>query len=148
MIKIEYPLFKPSIKTIDNTEFIFDGFRRKWLVLTPEEWVRQNFIAYLVTVLKYPASLIAIEKEIQLGSLTKRFDIVVYNRMTMPFMVIECKEMNVSLNESVLHQALRYNTNMQAEFVVITNGSYCYGFRRVGDGFEEVGELPPFGEGV
>ena len=144
MIKIEYPPYKPSIKTIDNTEFIFDGFRKKWLVLTPEEWVRQNFITYLVKVLQYPSSLIAIEKEIKVGLVAKRFDVVVYNRMSLPFMVVECKEMNVSLNERVLHQVLHYNTNMQAEYVVITNGSFCYGYRRVGDGFQEVNELPSF----
>lgn len=111
-------------------------------MLTPEEWVRQNFINYLVEVLHYPASLIAIEKEIRVGAVTKRFDIVVYNRMTLPFIVVECKEMSVPLNEKTLHQVLHYNTNMQAEYVVITNGSYCYGYRRKGEGFEEIGELP------
>lgn len=144
MIKIDYPPYKPSIKTIDSTEYIFDGFRKKWLVLTPEEWVRQNFLSYLVEVLQYPASLIAIEKEIKVGAVRKRFDIVVYNRLTLPFMVVECKEMSVSLHENVLHQALHYNTNMQAEYVVITNGSYCYGFQRRGEGFVEISELPVF----
>ena len=148
LIKIEYPPYTPSIKTVEGTEFIFDTFRKKWLVLTPEEWVRQNFISYLVKVLNYPKSLIAIEKEIKVGAVTKRFDIVVYNRSTLPFMVVECKEMNVSLSEKVLHQVLHYNTNMQAEYVVITNGSYCYGYRRVGDGFVEVGGLPEFNEGL
>ncbi len=142
LIKIEYPPFSPSIKTVDNTEFIFDIFRKKWLVLTPEEWVRQNFINYLVQVLHYPASLIAIEKEIKVGVMKKRFDIVVYNKLTLPFMVVECKEMEVNLTSSVLHQVLRYNTHMQAEFIVITNGSFCYGYQRSGDGFVEVGELP------
>ena len=144
MIKIEYPLYEPAIKTVEKTEFIFDTFRKKWLVLTPEEWVRQNFINYLVNVLSYPASLIAIEKEIKVAAVIKRFDIVVYNRLALPFMVVECKEMNSTLNQKVLHQVLRYNTNMQAEYIVIANGSYCYGYRRVGDEFVEVERLPGF----
>lgn len=144
LIKIEYPPYEPQIKKLEATEFIFDNYRKKWLVLTPEEWVRQNFMNYLVEVMQFPASLIAVEKEIKVGAVTKRFDIVVYNRLTQPFMVVECKQMGVSLTRDVLHQVLRYNTHMQAECMVITNGSYCYGYRRVGDKFVEIDELPGF----
>ena len=82
MIKIEYPPYQPKIKTEEGREMIFDEVRRRWVVLTPEEWVRQNFLQYLVQVMKYPASLIAVEKEIRLGELKKRFDIVVYDADT------------------------------------------------------------------
>ncbi len=144
MIKIEYPSYQPKIKNEGEKEFIFDPFRKRWLLLTPEEWVRQNFLQYLVVVLQYPASLIAIEKEISLGEVKKRFDIVVYDKNAQPFMLVECKEMDVKLTDNVLQQALRYNTNMQANYLVITNGSYCLAFQKQRGGLEPITVLPSF----
>lgn len=97
-------------------------------LLTPEEWVRQNFLLYLTETLSYPASLIAVEKQLMLGDVKKRFDIVVYGKDMKPFMIVECKEMNVPLTESVLQQVLRYNINIQAEYLIITNGSHCFAY--------------------
>lgn len=128
MIKIDYPPYQPKIKKEAGKEFIFDEVRRRWVVLTPEEWVRQNFLQYLIVVKKYPAALIAVEKEIVLNDLKKRFDIVVYDTNTQPWMIIECKEMNVELSKQVLDQILRYNITMQVPYLVITNGSYCMAF--------------------
>ncbi len=142
MIKIEYPPYQPKIRTATGREFIFDEWRKKWVLLTPEEWVRQNFLQYLVTVKKYPAALIAVEKEIALADLKKRFDIVVYGRDHKPFMIIECKEMSVTLDERVLEQALRYNIPLQVPYIVITNGSYCYAFACRENGLEEIVSLP------
>jgi hypothetical protein len=146
MIKIEYPVYNPVTRKHINKEQIFDPFRKKWVMLTPEEWVRQNFMQYLVKVLNYPASLIAIEKEILIGELKKRFDIVVYDQTTTPFMVVECKEMNAPLNENAFLQAIRYNTNMQARYIVITNGSYCFGCERSMNHFIGIESLPVFGK--
>ena len=95
-------------------------------------------------MLKYPASLIAVEKQLLLSDIKKRFDIVVY-RDAVPFLIVECKEMNVPLSESTLLQVLRYNTNIQAPYMAVTNGSYCVGYMRENDGFYEVEELPGFG---
>ncbi len=128
MIKILYPPYQPRIKTENGRELIFDELRKKWVVLTPEEWVRQNFLQYLVQVMKYPPSLVAIEKEIALGELKKRFDIVVYNRQHQPHIIIECKETSVVLNEKVLDQVLRYNISLRVPYLVITNGTSCYAF--------------------
>ncbi|MFM6926769.1 MAG: type I restriction enzyme HsdR N-terminal domain-containing protein [Ferruginibacter sp.] len=125
MIRIGYPTYQPKIKEDKGKEFIFDPFRKRWVLLTPEEWVRQNFLQYLTQIKKYPASLIAIEKEIKLGELKKRFDIVVYDKETKPWMIVECKEMNVALDKSVLDQVLRYNISLNVPYVCITNGSYC-----------------------
>ena len=125
MIKIEYPPYQPKIKQEAGKEFIFDEIRKRWILLTPEEWVRQNFLQYLVRVKNYPPSLIAVEKEIKLGELKKRFDIVVYDNNTKPWMIIECKEMNVILNKAVLDQLLRYNLSLVVPYLVMTNGSYC-----------------------
>jgi hypothetical protein len=129
MIKIDYPPYQPKIKEEKGQEFIFDSIRKKWIVLTPEEWVRQNFLQYLIIIKKYPASLIAVEKEIKLGELKKRFDIVVYDNNSQPWMIIECKEMKVELNKKVLDQVLRYNITMQVPYLAITNGSYCMAFQ-------------------
>lgn len=142
MIKIEYPPYKPKIKEEAGSEFIFDGIRKKWVVLTPEEWVRQNFLQYLVQVLQYPPSLIAIEKEITLGDIKKRYDIVVFDKNTQPFMLVECKEMGVELTPQVLNQALRYNIAMQVPCLVITNGTSCMAFNCTNNTLTDLASLP------
>ena len=109
----------------DGKEVIFDEFRKLWVRLTPEEWVRQNLLHYLVKEKKYPSSLIAVETEIKLNDLKKRCDIVVYQQGR-PWMIIECKEMNVVLNEAVLSQVLRYNIPLDVAFIAISNGSETY----------------------
>lgn len=142
MITIEYPPYQPKIKKDAGKEFIFDEVRKKWIVLTPEEWVRQNFLQYLVQVKNYPASLIAIEKEIAVADTKKRFDIVVYDKNHQPFMIVECKEMNVELDNKTLDQVLRYNIPLQVPFLVITNGSYCFGFSTAGAVMNAIEEIP------
>ena len=143
MIPIQYPQFDFRIKKKEEKEWIFDEFRKQWVRLTPEEWVRQNMLQYLVQDKKYPASLIAIEKEIAVGEMRKRFDILVYKDAA-PWMIIECKEMNVPLNESVLKQVLNYNITLKTPFVVITNGTAVYGFALVDNRMEQITELPGF----
>ncbi|MES2004783.1 MAG: type I restriction enzyme HsdR N-terminal domain-containing protein [Bacteroidota bacterium] len=127
MINISYPTPDFRMKETDGKEWIFDALRKQWVRLTPEEWVRQNMLQYLLQVMKYPASLIAIEKEIALGELRKRFDILVY-RDSKPWMIIECKEMNVPLSEAVLKQVLNYNISIRADYLIITNGTDTAGF--------------------
>ena len=141
MIKIEYPPYLPKVKTVTGKEYIFDTIRKRWVLLTPEEWVRQNFLQYMIQVKKYPASLIAIEKEIELVDLKKRFDIVLYKN-AQPWLIVECKETAVALNRKVLDQVLRYNMSLKLPYLVITNGSYCYAFAVVENKLEEVDELP------
>jgi hypothetical protein len=144
MIKIVYPPYQPKIKKEDNKEFIFDEVRKQWVILTPEEWVRQNFLQYLIHVQQYPASLIAIEKEMMLGDLKKRTDIIVYDKATKPWMIVECKEMNVPLDEKVLDQILRYHISIPVPYLVITNGSFCFGFEKANNGFIEMNQLPAY----
>ena len=99
---------------------------------------------YLVQVKKYPASLIALEREIKLGELKKRFDILVYDQQFQPWMMVECKEMNIELNPAVLQQILRYNVAVPVSFLVITNGSYCVGFEKMDGKLELLASLPAF----
>ncbi|MEO7293635.1 MAG: type I restriction enzyme HsdR N-terminal domain-containing protein [Ginsengibacter sp.] len=144
MIKIKFSKYQFKIKKENNLELIFDAFRKRWLVLTPEEWVRQNILQYVVAIKNYPAKLIAIEKEISLGELKKRCDIVVYDRNALPWMIIECKEMNAQINSKTLEQVLRYHITLPAKYLVITNGSYCFGFEKREEQFYEINELPLF----
>ncbi len=141
MIKIIYPDIKPLIKSENGKECIFCVIRKRWFGITPEEWVRQNFLNYLINVLKYPAALIAVEKKLQIGEVQKRFDIIVYKN-AMPFLIVECKEMNVPLTESTLRQVLNYNATIQAPFMVVTNGNFCAAFQKKENAFVEVFEMP------
>jgi hypothetical protein len=127
MIPIAFPNHPFRIKQEGNKDFIFDEVRKKWLMLTPEEWVRQNFVQYLMQVKQYPAALLSIEKEIKLGELKKRCDVVVYKNET-PWMIVECKEMNVSLSQDVLEQIIQYNLQLKVHYLLITNGkfTFCY----------------------
>ena len=144
MIKIEFP--KESIKILQRQGIyeVFDTIRKKWLLLTPEEWVRQHIIQFLLIEKNYPASLIAVEKEIKLGDLKKRCDLVVYNRQSQPWMIIECKEMNVPLSEKTLEQILRYHITLPAKYLIITNGTYCFGFKKNNNRFTETNSFPDF----
>jgi len=118
------------MKNENGKEYIFDAIRKAWLLLTQEEWVRQNFVNYLINQLKYPSTVIALEKEIWLNDLKKRFDILVYNDEHQPWMLIECKEPKVQLSDEVLQQVLRYNISVPVEYIVITNGSTTIGWKK------------------
>lgn len=144
MIPIHYPEDKVKTRQGANSREIFDPVRKKWLLLTPEEWVRQHFVAYLHFTKNYPISLMAIEKEFFLGELKKRADIVVYSRAMQPFMIIECKEMNTPLTGKVLEQALRYHLVLQPQYLLITNGSYCHGFAMQSGAFGEINIFPEY----
>jgi hypothetical protein len=146
MISIEYPTPGFKIERREGIECIFDSWRKKWIVLTPEEWVRQNFLQYLLQTMQYPASLIAVEKEIKLGELKKRFDILVYNNKHAPWLIVECKAMDIPLDESVLQQALRYNMSVPVDYIVITNGKLCMAWHKRDGELKPVNELPLFGQ--
>jgi len=126
MIVLQYPSYPFKIKALNGKDQIFDPFRKSWVLLTPEEWVRQNLLQYLVQNLQYPASLIAVEKEIKLGELSKRFDIVVYKN-ELPWMIIECKEAKVALNEKTMLQVLQYQQVLMAQYLFMSNGHETLG---------------------
>ena len=130
MVKVDFPKPDFKIKEEAGKEFIFDGIRKLWVRLTPEEWVRQNFIHYLIQTKKYPQALIGVEKEIQLGELKKRFDVLVFDKHHQPWMMIECKAMEVELSEEVLQQIIRYNIAVPVRYLVITNGTYTYCYQK------------------
>ena len=121
-LALKYPLFNTKLKKQKGQTYIFDEVRKKWLLLTPEEWVRQHLIHYLILEKKYPVSLISVEKEIILNELKKRYDIVIYNKQLVPVVVIECKAPYIELDKTVVEQALRYNLIIKAKYLMISNG--------------------------
>jgi type I site-specific restriction endonuclease len=101
---------------------IFDFVRKKLVALTPEEWVRQHVLRFLVDEKKIPASLISVESEIRLFNTKKRFDIAVYDRNGKALLVVECKAPSVAMTQDVLDQAVRYNMTLKVNFMMLTNG--------------------------
>lgn len=146
MLAIQYPEPAFRVKKQDGADFIFDPLRKKWLLLTPEEWVRLNFVQYLVQVKRYPAELIALEKKIRLGELTKRFDILVYDKQHQPRMMIECKASAVRLDETVLHQLLRYHLSVPVSFLVITNGEFTCGWQKKAGNLQLIEQIPDWAD--
>jgi hypothetical protein len=120
------PLNLPNcaLKITQNGEevFVFDEFRKKKVVLTPEEWVRQHLLHYLVKDLAYPKSLIAVEYSIKVNNLNRRCDIVVYSTVAEPIMIVECKASHINLNEKAFLQIAQYNFKLNVNFLLLTNG--------------------------
>jgi hypothetical protein len=146
MIFINYPQHQYKIREPElKKEEIWDDTRRQWVSLSPEEWVRQNFLQYMIQVVKYPAAYIAVERKIQLGDVKKRFDILVYDKAARPWLMVECKATDVQLTKKVLGQVLNYNMAVPVPYLVITNGHYCYGYYRNGLDMQEMVALPEYG---
>ena len=144
MISIQFPSPEFRIRLQEGYDEIFDEIRKQWVRLTPEEWVRQNFIAYLVKTIGIPSSLISIEREIRVGELKRRFDVVVYNRESVPWLLVECKAIDVDLSEKTIGQMLGYLSQIACPFVFITNGTYTYGWEICEGGFRSLQSIPKF----
>ena len=121
MIKLNFPDFEFKLKKIDNKTFIFDSFRKKFILLTPEEWVRQHVLNFLV-LKKIPITHIAVEKQIIINSLNKRFDVVIYNNTGDVIMLVECKSPSIKLTQNVFDQISIYNLNLNSKYCMVTNG--------------------------
>lgn len=122
MISLNLPSFEYKVKKVDGKILIFDVIRKKYVVLTPEEWVRQHFLHYMISDRRYPRALIKIETGLVFNTLQKRCDITVYSRDGKPWLLVECKSPDVQINQRTLHQASVYNSTIQASYIVLTNG--------------------------
>ena len=128
MQALNLPTYQFKIKSNENKLFIFDIVRKKYVVLTPEEWVRQHFLHYLIEEKKYPISLIAVEKKLTINNLTKRTDILIFNTLGNPEIIVECKAPKVPISQHTFDQIARYNLKLNAAILVVTNGLdhyYC-----------------------
>lgn len=126
MTNLNIPPFDYKIKKSDEKLLIFDMLRKKYVVLTPEEWVRQHFIHFLINQYYYPKALIKVESGLQYHQRQKRTDIQVFDREGQLFMIIECKAPHIPLNQQVFEQAAQYNKVLKAPFITITNGVLWY----------------------
>lgn len=124
---LNLPAIETRLQESNGKVWIFDGIRKKFVVLTPEEWVRQHFIHYLL-VQGYPKALIRVEGGLSVNELRKRSDLVVYNREGAPWMVVECKSPFVALDASTLSQVSAYNSTLKARYVAVSNGMEHYYF--------------------
>ena len=127
--ELNLPEYSFKIRGKEGEEMILDTIRRKYVRLTPEEWVRQNFVQYLITEGKYPPGLIGIEVMVPLNKLRKRVDILIHNRRGEPVMIVECKEPDVKLEDKVFDQIIVYNMALKVPYLVVTNGIEHYAFR-------------------
>jgi hypothetical protein len=143
-IPVIYPKYPYKIKEEGGKDFILDEIRKKWLLLTPEEWVRQNFIRYLTELKKCPAPYVVIEKKIVTGERISRFDIVVYGKDAKPWMLIECKNMNVAIEKNHILQILRYHRAAPAKYLIITNGLFTWCYEKNETGFTSVPYIPEY----
>ena len=137
-----------KIKKENSIRYIFCFIRKKYLVITPEEIVRQLFILYLIKIKHYPKNKIAVEKQVLVNGLSKRFDIMVLDKTFQPWMLIECKAPNVRIEQQVFNQVARYNTALNTDLIIVTNGkeTYCCKVNRNSRAFEFLGNIPNFGE--
>lgn len=143
---LKYPTFNIKVKREGQKALVFDEIRKKWLVLTPEEWVRQHLVNYLITTKNFPKSLLSLEKEIDLNGTKKRYDLVVYNSRLIPIVLVECKAPDILLTEEVAEQALRYNLKLGVNYLLITNGLREMIFRIADSKIKSVEELPDFSQ--
>lgn len=137
MKQLNLPGYSFRIIEDDGFRKIFDTVRKKFVKLTPEEWVRQNFITYLVGILGYPAGLIAVERSYKWNRLTRRTDIVVHNRKGLPVIVVECKAPNVKIDSAVFDQIFSYNLKLRVPILVVTNGLVHYACLVNGEGADK-----------
>lgn len=126
MQPLNLPTYKFKIKSNENMYSIFDIVRKKYVILTPEEWVRQHFIHFLIEEKNYPISLISVEKKLTINNLTRRTDILVFNSEGNSDIIVECKAPSIKISQETFDQIARYNLKLKANFLVVTNGLEHY----------------------
>ncbi|MBI3509027.1 MAG: type I restriction enzyme HsdR N-terminal domain-containing protein [Bacteroidetes bacterium] len=122
MPPLNFPEYIFRLRNAGTKQELFDEVRKKWIVLTPEEWVRQHAVKWLVNEKKFPASLLAVEKSISVNGLNKRCDIVAWSHEMKPVLIVECKSPEVEITQEVFDQAARYNLTLGANLFLLTNG--------------------------
>lgn len=150
MLQLNFPRYAFRIKSIKNNYFIYDIVRKKEVVLTPEEWVRQHIVHYLIQEKKYPVSLIAVEKKLTLNGLTKRTDILVYNQKGTAEILVECKATNIKISQDTFDQIARYNMKLDAKYLMVSNGMenfYCR-MDHENKSYQFLRDLPSYSKGI
>ena len=128
MQRLNLPTYNFKLKSSENKTLIFDKLRKKYVVLTPEEWVRQHYVCFLIEEKKYPVTLIALEKQLTINNLKKRSDILIFNTDGKPEIIVECKAPSIKITQNTFDQIARYNLKLRANYLILTNGLehfYC-----------------------
>jgi len=143
---LNLPQYTFRIKEKLGKKLIFDGFRRRWVALTPEEWVRQNFARYLTEEKHFPASLVAIERSLRINQRDFRTDIVLFWKSGNPLVVVECKAPEVKISQQVFDQIARYNLDLRVSYLIVTNGlaHYCCRFDQSQLSYTFLPEIPDY----
>ncbi|MBY8961647.1 type I restriction enzyme HsdR N-terminal domain-containing protein [Flavobacterium sp. D11R37] len=126
MQKLNFPDYTFRFKNSENKLAIFDGVRKKFVILTPEEWVRQHVVTFLLGDMQYPKSYLNVEKLLKINGLNKRYDVVVYNPDGSVFLLVECKAPSVAITQITFDQIARYNMAAKAQYMMVTNGINHY----------------------
>jgi type I site-specific restriction endonuclease len=126
MQQLNFPIYNFRFKNSENKVSIFDEIRKKFIILTPEEWVRQHVVRFLMEEKKYPKSLINVEKVLSVNGLRKRYDVVVFNPDGSIFVLVECKAPEIKTAQATFDQIARYNLALNAQFLMVTNGHNHY----------------------
>ena len=146
MQKLNFPNYSFRFKNSENKIAAFDEIRKKFVILTPEEWVRFHTVQFLIQEKLFPKSLINVERQLKLGKLIKRYDVVVYNSNGGIHLIVECKAPSIEITQATFDQLARYNMSLKAEYLMVTNGLdhfFCQ-LDYVQEKYRFLKELPPF----
>lgn len=146
MLELNLPYYPFKLKSDGNKYLIMDELRKKYLVLTPEEWVRQHIVQYLINFKKYPRGLISLEKGLRVNDLLKRTDVLVYDQHGNPVLLIECKAPEVKITQDVFDQAARYNSVYKLRYMIVTNGleHFCAEIDHDTSKYKFLNDIPSF----
>jgi len=146
MQKLNLPEYSFRIKTVDEKSFIFDALRKKFVRLTSEEWVRQNFVQFLITEKKYSVSLINIEAGVKVNNNAQRADMVVFDRCGMPALIAEFKAPGIKISQHTFDQIVRYNMQLKVKYLIVSNGidHFCCKINYTDNSYSFLNEIPDF----
>ncbi len=146
MQKLNLPEYSFRIKTKEGKSMIFDSFRKKFVRLTPEEWVRQNFVQFLLNEKNYSPSLIVVEAGLKVNNNPQRADLVVFDRSGNPVLVAEFKAPEVKISQDTFDQIVRYNMQLKVKFLIVSNGlnHYCCQINYTSNNYAFLPEIPDF----
>ena len=146
MFQLNLPEYNFRIKKQDEKLLIFDSQRKRYVSLTPEEWVRQHFIRFLIEVKGYPAAYLAVEKQLSLNGMKKRCDAVLYNDHAIPILIIELKAPTIPITQTTFDQVAVYNAKLKVDYFMISNGieHYCCKVDTVNSRYEFFNEIPDY----
>ncbi len=148
MQELNLPSYEFRLKKDDGQVRIFDEVRKKYVALTPEEWVRQHFIMYLIKQKQVPAGLIILEKQLIMNKMSRRPDILIHNRQGEAVMIVECKAPEVNITQDTFDQVARYNSVLSVQYLVVTNGlqHFCCQMDYKGNTYRFLEEIPGYNE--